>query len=73
MQKFEGLIAAPFTPMNNEGVVVIDMIESYFGFLEKNKISGVFINGSTGEGVSLSQNERMQIIKPGLQRRKEAA
>ena len=58
MIKFEGLIAAPFTPMNEWGEVIPEMIPEYFSFLEKNGVAGVFVNGSTGEGVSMSQRER---------------
>lgn len=60
MYKFEGLIAAPFTPMDKNGDVVTDLIPEYFNFLNKNGVAGVFINGSTGEGVSLSQRERRE-------------
>lgn len=60
MNKIEGLIAAPFTPMNSNGDVNYDMVQPYYEFLERNKIVGAFINGSTGEGVSLSQKERMK-------------
>lgn len=57
--KFEGLIAAPFTPMNEKGEVVYEGIPAYYNFLKQNKVVGAFINGSTGEGVSLTQKERM--------------
>jgi N-acetylneuraminate lyase len=60
MKKFEGLIAAPFTPMDKQGEVMYDAIPEYCDFLVKNKVVGAFINGSTGEGVSLSQKERMK-------------
>ena len=60
IQKFEGLIAAPFTPMDEKGEVVYERIPKYYNFLKKNKIVGAFINGSTGEGVSLTQKERMK-------------
>lgn len=63
MEKIKGLIAAPFAPMNAGGEVVYDMIPSYFRFLEKNEIVGAFINGSTGEGVSLSQKEKARITE----------
>jgi N-acetylneuraminate lyase len=59
-RKFEGLIAAPFTPMDEKGAVAYGRIPAYYDFLKKNKIIGAFINGSTGEGVSLTQNERMK-------------
>ena len=60
MKKFEGLIAAPFTAMLPNGDINFDMVEPYYNFLEKNGITGAFINGSTGEGVSLSQYEKMK-------------
>jgi N-acetylneuraminate lyase len=58
MQKTEGLIAAPFTPMSAGGEILYDQIPDYQAFLVKNKITGAFINGSTGESVSLSQKEK---------------
>jgi N-acetylneuraminate lyase len=58
--KFEGLIAAPFTPMNENSEVVYERIPQYYNFLKQNKVVGAFINGSTGEGVSLTQKERMK-------------
>ena len=58
IQKFEGLVAAPFTPMDNAGNLKLDMIKPYYEFLEKNGIAGAFINGSTGEGPSLTQKEK---------------
>ena len=63
MKKLEGLIAAPFTPMDKNGEIIYEIIPGYYDFLEKNKIVGAFINGSTGEGVSLSQMERMKIVE----------
>lgn len=63
MNKMIGLIAAPFAPMDNKGEVVYDKIPAYVELLEKNKVVGAFINGSTGEGVSLSQKEKMQITE----------
>lgn len=56
--KIEGLVAAPFTPMNSKGELNIDMVPEYYSFLEKNGVAGAFINGSTGEGVSLTQKEK---------------
>ncbi len=60
LKRFQGLIAAPFTPMNSKGEIIYEAIPEYHDFLVKNKIAGAFINGSTGEGVSLSQKERMR-------------
>jgi len=63
MKKFEGLIAAPFAPMNGAGEIMTDAIPGYCEFLEKNRVVGAFINGSTGEGVSLTQKEKMAITE----------
>ncbi len=71
MRRFEGLIAAPFAPMSANGEVMYDRIESYYDFLDKNRVVGAFINGSTGEGVSLSQKEKMKITEKWTSRAKE--
>jgi N-acetylneuraminate lyase len=63
MRKFEGLIAAPFAPMHQNGEVLYDRIPGYYDFLEKNRVAGAFINGTTGEGVSLSQKEKMKVVE----------
>ncbi len=63
MNKIKGLIAAPFTPIGINDEVMYDRIPVYFKFLEKNGVVGAFINGSTGEGVSLSQKEKAKITK----------
>jgi len=71
MNKIEGLIAAPFTPMDKNYDVVFDRIPAYYDFLLKNGVTGAFINGSTGEGVSLSQKEKEKITEIWVAQRKE--
>ncbi len=61
--KIEGLIAAPFAPMLPDGTINLDLIPDYYSFLQQNGVVGAFINGSTGEGVSLSQKEKQQITE----------
>jgi len=58
IKKFEGLVAAPFTPMNSDFTVNFKLIPEYYDFLERNGVIGAFINGSTGEGPSLTQKEK---------------
>ncbi|HBE42052.1 MAG TPA: dihydrodipicolinate synthetase [Bacteroidales bacterium] len=58
IKKFEGLVAAPFTPMDNKGNINLEIIPEYYDFLARNGVVGAFINGSTGEGPSLTQKER---------------
>lgn len=58
IRKFKGLIAAPFTPFDMKGNLNKDLIPEYYNFLERNGIVGAFINGTTGEGPSLTQKEK---------------
>jgi len=60
-QKLEGLIAAPFTPMYSDGKINISLIPSYYEMLLENGVKGAFICGSTGEGVSLTMAEKMEV------------
>lgn len=59
----QGLIAAPFTPMDADGNINISIIPGYYQFLKSNGVTGAFICGSTGEGVSLTLNEKMQVAE----------
>jgi N-acetylneuraminate lyase len=59
----QGLIAAPFTPFHPSGELNLTLIPSYYLLLKQNGITGAFICGSTGEGVSLTSNEKMQVAE----------
>lgn len=61
--KLEGLIAAPFTPMNENGSLNLGIIPGYYAMLKRNKIAGAFINGSTGEGVSQTMAEKKAVVR----------
>lgn len=59
----EGLIAAPFTPLDKNGSLNLSLIPNYYQFLKSNGVKGAFIIGSTGEGVSLTLSEKKQVIE----------
>lgn len=59
--KLEGLIAAPFTPMDENGELNLSLIPAYYTFLKSNRVTGAFICGSTGEGVSMTNAEKKQV------------
>ncbi|MCU4164448.1 dihydrodipicolinate synthase family protein [Carboxylicivirga caseinilyticus] len=63
MEKIKGLVAAPFTPMTTDGAINLNIIPSYYQFLKQNGVAGAFINGSTGEGVSQTMQERKQVTE----------
>ena len=63
MEKIIGLIDAPFTPFYENGEVNYEPIEAYAKMLQKNGLQGVFINGSSGEGYMLTEEERMKLAE----------
>ncbi len=63
MKRFKGLISAPFTPMKADGSVNLRMIERLAASLEANRVTGAFVCGTTGEGVSLTVAERMKVAE----------
>lgn len=62
-QHLEGLIAAPFTPMHSDGSLNLSLIPTYYEMLKANGLTGAFICGSTGEGVSLSLSEKKAVAE----------
>ncbi len=63
MQKLKGLIAAPYTPMYGDGLLNLDLIVPYAAKLKEDGITGVFICGTTGEGMLMSLEERMAVAE----------
>lgn len=57
-----GYIAAVVTPFS-DGKVDIESFEKYLSFLADSKIFGVVVCGSTGESLSLSMQEKVELIK----------
>lgn len=58
IEHLQGLIAAPYAPFDERDVLNLDLIPQYYAFLKHNGVTGAFINGSTGEGVSLTLTEK---------------
>jgi N-acetylneuraminate lyase len=61
--KLTGLIAAPFTAMNADCSLNLSMIERQAKALAENGVTGAFICGTTGEGLSLTTEERVRIVE----------
>ncbi len=56
-----GLIAAPFTPFDPKGNLALDLIPRLAARLHRDGLSAAFVCGTTGEGSSLTTEERMQV------------
>jgi len=63
IRHLQGLIAAPFTPMHQDGSLNLSLIPDYYRMLKANGINGAFICGSTGEGVSMTAKEKMAVAE----------
>lgn len=67
MDKIIGLIDAPFTPFYENGEVNYEPIEAYAKLLVNNGLKGVFINGSSGEGYMLTEEERIKLAEKWIE------
>ncbi len=63
LEHIHGLVAAPFTPFHQDGTLHLELIPEYFQLLRQNNITGAFICGSTGEGVSMTTREKMKVAE----------
>lgn len=63
MMKLQGLIAATFTPMDEDGHVQLAPITEIVERLIRRGITGLYVCGSTGEGPSLTTAERKAVAE----------
>jgi len=61
MKKLSGMIAAAPTPMKPNGDLDLDRVPALVEHLLRDGIDGIYILGSTGEGVSMTSEERRQV------------
>ena len=62
MKKLKGLVAAAHTPFNPDGSVNLALIPKQAETLIKQKVVGVYISGTTGEGICCSIEERKAVF-----------
>ena len=60
-KKITGLIAAGFSPMNEDGSLNLEVVPQLADHLIERSIEGLYLCGTTGEGPLLSVNERKRI------------
>tara|TARA_R110002167_G_scaffold91458_1_gene246013 strand:+ start:58595 stop:59503 length:909 start_codon:yes stop_codon:yes gene_type:complete len=63
MKKLTGLIAAPHTPFDKNGDVNLMVIDQIAALLIKQGVQGIYICGTTGEGLNCSVAERKAIAE----------
>lgn len=63
LPQFTGLMAPTFTPFDDKNEIQLDSIGPYAEHLKSKGISAVLINGTTGEGMLLTFDERKRVTE----------
>lgn len=63
LDALNGAFSAIFTPMHPDGSINLDMLSQIADFQLQHGVRGFFATGSTGEGLLLSLDERLAVIK----------
>ena len=58
-----GLVAAPHTPFDADGGLNLDVVEEQAALLAEGGVSAAFVCGTTGEGASLTGEERKRVLE----------
>ncbi|GBN99329.1 N-acetylneuraminate lyase, partial [Araneus ventricosus] len=60
---YNGLYSAPFTAFKENGELNPDVIPAYVDHLVRLGVKAAFVNGTTGEGVSMTVEERKTVAE----------
>ena len=71
IKKIKGLIAAPFTPMKEDSEINLEVIPAYARKLKTDGVKGVFICGTTGEGMLMTNDERKSVAEKWVKEQTE--
>jgi N-acetylneuraminate lyase len=63
VKRMQGVVSPLFTPYDHEGNVDLEMLLNIAEFQIQEGINGFFLTGSTGEGLLLSERERLSIYE----------
>lgn len=62
-RRLDGLIAATYTPLDETGAVSTTLVAQMVQHLMGNGVNGLYVCGSTGEGMSLTSDERKTVAE----------
>jgi len=71
-EKLQGIFCPNMVPYNTDGSINEDELRRIFDYLIERGISGLYPNGSTGEFVRLSYEERRRVIEIAIERTSRA-
>ena len=64
------ILNATFTPMHEDGAINYDRVPDLFQHCISTGANGIFLNGTTGECMSLSFAERLKLVEAWTEHRK---
>lgn len=67
MKNLEGVFPVLITPMNNEGEINWEGLKQNIEHFINENVAGIVVNGSTGEFVSLTKEERFQVTEVAVE------
>lgn len=67
MPPLAGLVAATYTPLHDTGEINLDIVPAIVEHLLPQGVSGLYVCGSTGEGMSLTSDERRRVTEAYVQ------
>lgn len=70
---FHGLMAPSFAPFHNDGSLNLDVIPAYAKHLRDTGVAGVWVNGTAGEGMSMTVAERKKLAEAWMACKKDVA
>jgi N-acetylneuraminate lyase len=67
IKRLDGLVAATYTPLDDDGKVKVTVVSPMVKHLLGSGINGLYVCGSTGEGMSLTSGERKDVAEAYVQ------
>ncbi|XP_037778360.1 N-acetylneuraminate lyase-like isoform X1 [Penaeus monodon] len=68
---FHGLMAPTFAPFHSDGSLNLDVIPAYAKHLRNTGVTGVWVNGTAGEGMSMTVAERKKLAEAWMACKKD--
>jgi 4-hydroxy-tetrahydrodipicolinate synthase len=64
---FQGIVAAPFLPMNEDESIDWKSLQSYYGWIAAQRPTAIAINMDASEGSSLTREEQLEVLRATLE------
>ena len=68
MKKFEGIIPALVTPLNEDESIRVEVLQNLIEYLIQKNADGFYIGGATGEGLALRREQRMLLAEESVRK-----